>query len=246
MRPGPQGEDPETTLETLPDGIQNSLSWQVRQHSQTGKPAASAVWPFITISKQYGCEGFKLANLLAKRPNLASPAPIPWVVMGKEVVEEIAEKKGDTAKFVDALNTSCRSFIRQTIESLLGGRPTEYQAYETLAEVHTAFAGAGRVILLGCGGGIVCGGVEAGVHVRLIAPLSWRAKKIATERKIDAHEAEAIAVREERQREAFVRDFTGEGVADPPRHDVVFNSAQVEIETVAEAIFSMMKNKRLT
>jgi cytidylate kinase len=84
------------------------------------------------------------------------------------------------------------------------------------------------------------------VHVRLIAPLSWRAKKIATERKIDAHEAEAIAVREERQREAFVRDFTGEGVADPPRHDVVFNSAQVEIETVAEAIFSMMKNKRLT
>ena len=233
-------------LETLPASIQDFLSWQVRQHSQTGKQAVPAVWPFVTISRQYGCEGFKLANLLAKRLNLAFPEPIPWTVMGKEVDEEIAEKKGDAAKFVDALNTSRRGFIRQTVESLLGGRPTEYQAYETLAEALTALAGAGRVIILGCGGGIACGGVEAGLHVRLIAPLSWRAKKIAAERNVGPLEAEAIAAREERQREAFVRDFTGEDVSDPLRYDVVFNNAQVEIETVAETVFLMMKNKKPT
>ncbi len=54
--------------------------------------------------------------------------------MGKEIIEEIAQKEGEAAEFVDALSYSRRGFIQQTVEVLFGHRPTEYQAYETLVE----------------------------------------------------------------------------------------------------------------
>ncbi len=158
--------------EALPLNIQNFLSWQAKRYSQQEpREAPPATGPFITISREYGCEGILLARGLADRLNRLNPEPTPWIVMGKEIIETIAQKRGSAAKFVDALSHSRRGFIQQTVEVLFGHRPTEYQAYETLVESLVTLAEAGRVILVGRGGAIVCGELARGVHVRLIAPL---------------------------------------------------------------------------
>ena len=124
--------------------IQNYLTWQVRQHSQKTGTSPVQPGPFITISREYGCQGRPLASLLAERLNEISPDPTPWVAMEKEVIEKIAQKEGEVATFVNALSDSRRSYIRQTADILIGQKPTEYQAYETLAESLTSLAHAGR------------------------------------------------------------------------------------------------------
>lgn len=233
-------------VSVLPASVQNYLSWQMKRYA-SGDTAAKIIaeGPFVTISRQYGCEAHLMATRLAERLSEYFPGPAPWTVMGKEVIEAIAEKKGSAAKFVDALNSGRRGHIRQTVELLCGNSPTEYQSYEELVSSLQALARAGRVILLGRGGSVVCAGMARGLHVRLMAPFQWCAEKIARERNIGILEAQAIASREEIRREAFARDFTGQDVANPHLYDVIFNNERNSVDTIAEAVFSLMKNREI-
>ncbi len=230
-------------FDVLPPGIQNFLSWQARLYAGEKETLAISPGPFVTVSREYGCEGHPVATRLASRLNEISPGPTPWIVMGGEVIETIAQKKGDAARFVDALAHDRRGYIRQTVDVLFGNRPTEYQAYETLVESLVSLAQAGRVILLGKGGAVVCGDVEGGAHIRLVAPLRWRAEKISRERGVSLLEAESIAAQEEGKREAFVRDFTDADVSDPLGYDAVFNNGRMTPDAMAEATLAIMKRK---
>lgn len=227
----------------LPTGIQNFLAWQARAHTERAPEEAPQPGPFVTISRAFGCEGVPLAERLAARLNALSDKPTPWVVMGKEVIGAIAERKGEAARFVDALSHSRRSHIQQTVDVLLGKRPTEYQAYQTLAQALVSLAEAGRVILLGRGGAIACADSPRGYHVRLVAPLAWRTGKLARARGISGPEAESIATREERARESFVREFTGADATDPERYDVVFNNGRSTVGEVADLIAAALRAK---
>jgi hypothetical protein len=165
------------------------------------------------------------------------------MVMGGEVIETVAQKKGAAASFVNALAHDRRGYIRQSVDILFGNRPTEYQAYETLVESLVSLARAGRVILLGKGGEVVCGGVEGGAHVRLVASLRWRAEKISRECGVSLLEAESSATQEEGKREAFVRDFTDADVSDPLGLRAVFNDGRMTPDAMAEATLVIMKKK---
>lgn len=227
----------------LPTGIQNFLTWQARAYADRPSAEPPQPGPFVTLSRAYGCEGVLLAERLAERLNVLSAKPTPWVVMGKEVIGAIAERKGEAARFVDALSHARRSFIQQTVDVLLGNRPTEYQAYETLAQALLSLAEAGRVILLGRGGAVACAGVARGYHVRLVAPLAWRAEKVARERKVSAPEAEAIALREEQARESFVREFTGADASNPERYDMVLNNGRHSLAEMADLVTAALRAK---
>ena len=49
--------------EVLPSTIQNFLSWQAKRYQQLEtKEAPPVTGPFITISREYGCEGFIVAG----------------------------------------------------------------------------------------------------------------------------------------------------------------------------------------
>ncbi len=187
--------------------------------------------------------GITLAKELVNRLNLVSAEPTPRVMMGKEIIGVIAQKEGAAAEFVDALSHSRRGFIQQTAEILFGHRATEYQAYETLVESLITLAEVGRVILVGRGSSIVCGKLQRGAHIRLIAPLSWRAGKISRARGIGTGEAEAIAVREGKSRIGFVRDFTGKDVTDPLNYDFVFNNERNGAETIVDMIMPALRQK---
>lgn len=235
-----------STEAVLPSSVQNFLTWQARYYSRPGvEKAPPATGPFITLSREYGCEGFPLANAIADRLNKISAKPTPWVVMGKEIIDSISQKRGAASEFVDALSHSRRGYIQQTVEILFGRRPTEYQAYETLVQSLVSLADAGRVILVGRGGAIVCGGLERGVHIRLVAPLSWRSKKISADRGMGIEEAEALVFNQERIQTKFVRDFTGKDVSSPLNYDFVFNNERNSVNTIADMVMVSVKMKNL-
>ena len=231
----------------LPAPIETFLSWQARVYS-THAPAEKAEkearpGPFVTVSRAFGCEGMPLAERLAERLNAISARPTPWVVMGKEIIGAVAGRKGEAARFVEALSHGRRGFIQQTVEVLLGNHPTEYQAYETLVEALLLLARAGRVVLVGQGAGIVCAGAERGYHARLVAPLAWRAAKLAGARGIGTPAAETLAAREEQARESFVREFTGLDVTDPERYDLVLNNGRNTVREMADLIAAALRAK---
>ena len=127
----------------------------------------------------------------------------------------------------------------------MGRKPTEYQAYEALAKSLVSLVEAGRVVVLGRACAIACSAAARGVHIRLIAPLKWRAEKIARARGLSLPEAESIVVRESKVREEFVHDFTGKNVTDPSHYHVVFNNEKDSIEEIADLIAAAMQAKKL-
>ena len=225
-----------------PRQIQNFLTWQARKNLQPEEKIKKPE-PFVTISREYGCQGCPLARALEERLNAISSEPTPWVVMGKEVIENINKKEGKAAEFAEALSSGRRGIIRQTVEVLISGHPTELRAYESLAETLISLAGAGRVILLGRGGACVCGEVDSGFHIRLVAPLRWRAEKIGSEGEIATIEAKSITINEEKRREAFVREFLGTDVTDPLNYDIVINNMRNSVESIADMCVLGMKKK---
>lgn len=234
------------TIGRLPSTVENFLSWQVARYSEhrlvDDTPAPG---PFVTVSREFGCEGVLVANQIAASLTGLNPSPAPWVMMGKEVLQDVAEQGGVAEEFVDALNTSRRSLIRQTVDTLLGKRPTEFQAYEALAKTLIMLADAGRVVLLGRGGAIACGTLERGFHIRLIAPLEYRVANIARRQDITRPEAEAIVVREQAARAALVQEFTGKELADPIHYHMIFNNAKMTGEEIARLAIEAIRKKIL-
>ncbi|MDA1000744.1 MAG: cytidylate kinase-like family protein, partial [bacterium] len=198
-----------------------------------------------TVSREFGCEGVLVANRIAEQLNELGADPTPWVVMGKEVLLAVAEQGGVAEEFVRALDTSRRSVIRQTLDTLLGNRPTEYQAYEALAKTLVALAQAGRVVLLGRAGAIACGTLEGGFHIRLVAPLEYRVASFARRRNITAPEAEAIVVREQAARDTLAHEFTGKELADSGHYHMIFNNAKMDGEEIARVAMEAIRKKIL-
>ncbi len=230
----------------LPPRIENFLAWQAGRYSEHRRAEEEALpGPFVTLSREYGCQGVPLAELLAEKLSKIDPKPTPWVFMGKEAIESVAEGHGVAAEFVDAILTARRGHIRQTVDVLVGRKPTEYQAYEALAKSLVSLVEAGRVVVLGRACAIACSAAERGVHARLTAPLKWRAEKIARERRLSVPEAESIAVRESRVREEFIHDLTGKNAADPIHYHVVFNNEKNTIEEIADLIATALQAKKL-
>jgi cytidylate kinase len=228
----------------LPSAIENFLTWQARAYTrQPPEEHAVQPGPFVTIARAYGCEGIPLGEALAERLNALSPKPTPWVVMGKDVIQAVAAQKGASAHFVEALVTNRRSHIQQTVEVLLGHKPTEYQAYQALAQALLSLADAGRVILVGRGGAIACAEVPRGYHVRLVAPLGWRAGRVVRTHGVGGSQAEAIIQREGRARAAFLRDFTGTDTTEPEHYDMVLNNARHSVGEMADLIVAAIRAK---
>lgn len=47
------------------------------------------------------------------------------------------------------------------------------------------------------------------------------------------------------EREAFARDFTGEDVPSRHLYDVIFNNERNSVNTIAGAVFSLMKSREI-
>ena len=48
--------------------------------------------PFITISREYGCEGYPVAEALQDKLTKMTDDTYPWAVFDKQVISKIAEE----------------------------------------------------------------------------------------------------------------------------------------------------------
>ena len=62
--------------------------------------------PYVTISRQYGCDGYELADLLAEKLNehlkdQHRKQDKPWTVFKKELLKQLAEDTGLTEDIIE-------------------------------------------------------------------------------------------------------------------------------------------------
>ncbi|MDY6854737.1 MAG: cytidylate kinase-like family protein [Thermodesulfobacteriota bacterium] len=199
--------------------------------------------PFITISREYGCHGYEVSEILQDKLNRITDKEYPWGIFDKEVVRKIAEEHQLSEELANSLGENQRSLMQQYMDHIFFKRPNEYKIFQYLTQALIGLAEKGHAILIGRGGCIITKNVKAGFHVRLIAPFEFRVEKIRREMEISKDEAEKHVKEMEKQREAFIERYTLKSIHDPKNFHIIFNNSLYSPNEIADTIIYSLKLK---
>jgi len=203
---------------------------QMQMIAEKAKPA-----PCITISREFGCQAYPLAEELTRRFN-ARVAGNPWVVIGKQLIEEVSEMSGYTVEQIEKSQdtpASLKSLFSMFLDS---SRAEETEVFSHMKLVIRTFAERGNCIIVGRGGACVTQNLPNCIHLRLVAPYQFRLQKIMKTHGLNEKDARKYIDLHQKQREDFVRRFTGDDIDNSRLFHLVLNNSRMSVENLATVI----------
>lgn len=221
--------------------IENRLSaWQ--NYSQNKRPEATH--PCITISREFGCEAYRVAKLLQEKLGHMGQPPHPWITLDRQLLERIAEESGISstqlqyATQTSPLWASMRAlFVKDATDPL--------QVFQYFKKAILHFAQEGHSVIIGRGGAFLTRHLPQSVHFRLVAPLEFRMQVLMQSQHLNEDQARAHIAEKQHQMNEFIQHFTNHSAADPVLYDLTLNNARNTPEQMTEIILDYMRMKNL-
>jgi cytidylate kinase len=224
------------------------LSYLNQRMAETGtakKNVSHAPGPVITISREVGCNGVKLANKMADRFNSKFPGA-NWRVISKEVFHESAkELKMEPDQVRKTLHQS-EKFTFEDILKAFGDKnyKTDITIVKTMNRVILGIANDGNCIIVGRAGHIIANTVRNALHIRFIAPLNYRVNTIMHNNNLSREEAIDFIQRVEKERMAFRKSILKQFPQDE-MFDITLNRAAFSDDEMIELIELAAKRKNV-
>ncbi len=196
--------------------------------------------PFVTISRQYGCQGLSLAHQLVDMLNVRFRPSIRWVAYDREVLGKVANELHVRREILDALDGRYRDAITEFIDAVLNIRMDESLVFRKMAEVMRSLAIHGHAVVLGRGGYLLTQDLKNGFHVRLVAPREWRVERTAVIREVSHEEAGHIVDQLQKERDRFIHTFFTQDPDRPFYHDLVIDNSRFNDTQLAELVFDAL------
>lgn len=185
--------------------LENLVSRQMKFWESVGKTKEKSdtpqVWPCITISREIGSQGAKLAMLLAER--------LGWQVFDKEIVDYIANHAKVRKNIVELFDGKARNEFNSWLVTILDSHSlSSDRFFKHLVTTIMSIGQHGRAIILGRGANFILPDNKA-LKLRVVAPLHQRIDFIQSEMGIDAAHAESVIKKMQNERNAFVKRYFG-------------------------------------
>lgn len=195
--------------------------------------------PVITLSRDYGSGGRKIAKELARR--LAVP------VFDKELLDAVVEKSGADPHLLAQLDEKTRGFWDSWIISVLSGENVLNENYRRhLAKVVLGIFNTGDGgVIIGRGAHLILARQDV-FRVRITASPETCAERVSQERQISPEEAGKEVARVNADRARFVWDAFGKRLNDPAAFDLTLNTDRLDKyeEAAGIIIFAMQYRRR--
>jgi cytidylate kinase len=186
--------------------------------------------PCITISREFGCQAYPLAELLARRFGE------PWVVVDREILEEVAKVSGYSLEQIEKSRDTppvLKAIFAMFLDNSLA---EETQLFDHLRQAVKKFAVVGNCIIVGCGGAIVTREMKNTFHLRLVAPESYRVAKIMRSRNMNEKQATDFVQSNQQQRDDFIGRLAGQPLEDPLLYHLVLNNSLFSPEQMTAVV----------
>jgi len=220
----------------IPSVEHRLAAWEQIQY-RLSRPSEPQLRPTLTISRQFGCEGFPLAERLKELFEQASGEA--WNIYDKTLVEKVAHDEDISPRLLKNLGDMTR------LLELLGLHPSTHithdEAFELVAKAIVQIAALGNAILVGRGSSILCRDLKNCFHFRLEAGFDWRVASLMKRLELGREEAEAQVKTNSKLREKFISQCLGENIADMKHYHAVFNNERYSVDEVAAAILAYVK-----
>ncbi|MCX7679458.1 MAG: cytidylate kinase-like family protein [Spirochaetes bacterium] len=228
-----------STLEKL---IQKQVKyWE--NYKKIEEQKEEKVWPFITISREYGCVISPLATKLAQALNEVEGIE-HWQAYDRNLLEEIVKDTGISEKLIETIDTKKREEMTELMRSFLTDYPPQVTAYKQLVKTVRSLCIHGRAIIVGRAGVVITRGLKYGLHLRFVAPLQYRVKKIMEVANFkDKLEAEKFVIKKDRERHDFLNQYIRFESENPASYDLTFNVARFTEQEIIDTIIGALRAK---
>jgi cytidylate kinase len=204
--------------------------------------------PVITIARETGCPGKKIAQQLQdilNQRNLKTGNKKEWKWVGKDVFDAAAKELELEADNVKKIFKHPRSVV----DEILGAQSRRYyvndrRVRKTIGEVIRSMANDGNVIILGRGGVSATRDIAKSLHVFMEAPLTWRVAIVMEKDSLSEADALKYVKGIDKQRQQFREYFQGKGT-DYTWYDVRYNCMTLSVDEIVQSIVNMMEIRKL-
>ena len=213
-------------------------AWEAARSA--GQPIPLGKHPFVTLSREFGCEAAPAAKQLVEILNERWHPILPWVAYDREVLDQVARELHLQREIVESMDDTRRGEMAELFDAILNRKVDETLMFRKLAEVVRSLSAHGHSVIVGRGGYLIAHDLTAGLHVRLVAPHEWRVRKVAAARNLTVREAEKIVTEGERRRDNFMRTFFVQDPVRPFHYDLILDNSRFNLTQVAETIHATL------
>ncbi|MDR3709482.1 MAG: cytidylate kinase-like family protein [Capsulimonadaceae bacterium] len=178
----------------------------------------------ITISRQLGAGETSVAPALAAR--------LGWEIADQSIMNREAEITG--ISLPHALRWDERD---PTLLDRLHGQGGEFAAFlNSSRQVMQELAAKDNTIIIGRGGGLLLRGHPNALHVRLIADMPYRIRRVMEVRWIDERPAKEVIAKHDNNVSLFYRHIFSANPNDPMLYDMVLRTDVLGIERIVDIL----------
>lgn len=187
------------------------------------------ILPSITISREYGCEGYPLAQQL--KGLLEEASDKTWTIFDKALVDKVAHDEQLSRELLRHLGDESHA---QDVLRTHFGYLTHDDAYAQVVKHLVPIAAGGCAIIVGRGGAIACQDLKNCFHFRLVGSFAFRSRTLARRLELPLAEAEELVRTQSKLREKFISQCLHEDITSTRWYDAVFNNGRQSVETIAQ------------
>ena len=199
--------------------------------------------PFITISRESGCDASRLARMLISK---FSESGQKWKYIDKEIIHESSKKLSLKDSQIDYVFNAEKKKHADEILSALSNRyyKSDTRVRKGIENVVNQIAGQGNVILVGRGGAAITSDLTKGLHIKLTAPLEWRTQNLINRKGKSQKEVESYIKDSDQKRKVILEEFKKNKDKEIV-FDLILNCARFNQMEQVDIIYKSMKVSRL-
>ena len=219
------------------------LSERLQEKEET----TASLNPVITISREYGCWGKRIAELLCQKlleRSKLSGLNQPWKWVTKEILEKSALDLKVTPEYIsDIFDSKQKGILADILLSFDSQYISNEKIKSTITNVVKSYCMDGYVIIVGRASNIILRDYQKALHVKLFAPFSWRVESIGERLNLTVTQSRIQVKDMEERRNAFIKFFRG-SLHESEIFDVCFNRKTIKENEIVDTIINVLESKK--
>lgn len=214
------------------------------ERKQAGDPRILANLPFITISREFGCQANQLAIMLKKELDKNEKK---WEIINKEIIQNTARQLNMDS---DVISRIAGSLERNQMDEILHALSSKFyksdrKIRQTFASVVLNTAHNGYAIIVGRGGAAITRGLHPAIHIQMIAPIEWRLNSLMTRHDLKREETFKTLTGTDHKRYKLIRDNLKGIETVEHLFDLSINCSLVSHEEMVDMVLKLAHHRKM-